>query len=275
MHGEHAGSLYVDDFILLPGAADPGYAGAVRDAVKRHALDLVMPITEAEIGVMPGVLGEPPLVSYVSPGRRAVEAGIDKLATARMLGELKLNPPWTVAVSEGLPVTYPCICKPRFGSGSRGVFTIQHEVEARHFARKFPASIFQELLEPALGEVTCAVYRTATGATGVIQMLRRLAGGLTGWARVIRDEEVERVCRAIAEALDLHGSINVQLKLTGTGPRIFEINPRFSSTALMRHRVGFRDVVWTLDELERRPVGLPSIPAGLTMVRTWSATTLQ
>ena len=30
------------------------------------------------------------------------------------------------------------------------------------------------------------------------------------------------------------------------GPRIFEINPRFSSTVMMRHAIGFSDVAWML-----------------------------
>jgi carbamoyl-phosphate synthase large subunit len=43
--------------------------------------------------------------------------------------------------------------------------------------------------------------------------------------------------------------LNVQLRLRGGIPYVFEINPRFSSTLMMRHKIGFQDFIWTLDYL--------------------------
>jgi carbamoyl-phosphate synthase large subunit len=143
--------------------------------------------------------------------------------------------------------------------------------EADYFAQRDPEAIYQEYLEPDDREVTCAVYRARDGRIAVLQLLRRLVGGFTGWARVIRDDTVEAMCRRAAEALDLRGSMNVQLRLTADGPRIFEINPRFSSTVLMRHRIGFSDVVWTLDELAGRAIEFPAPPEGTIVVRTQGA----
>ena len=41
--------------------------------------------------------------------------------------------------------------------------------------------------------------------------------------------------------IDFFGPANFQLILTKKGPMIFEINPRFSSTVLMRNYLGFTD----------------------------------
>ena len=76
----------------------------------------------------------------------------------------------------------------------------------------------------------------------------------------------------IAEGLDLRGSMNIQLRLTDKGPRVFEINPRFSSTVLMRHRIGFSDVLWALEEAEGKSVVFPEIPQDRIMVRVQGAT---
>ena len=274
LHAEHGGSLYSDHCLTVPPAGDQSYGSVLRDVIVRHGIDLVMPMTEAEIPVIPAALGDPPLVRYVTPGPGAVAAGIDKLATANMLRGLDLNPPWTIAAADAMPLSYPCILKPRFGSGSRGLLVINNELEARCLANKYPQALFQEWLEPAQGEVTCAVYRTRDGGIGILQLLRRLAGGLTGWATVIRDLSVERMCAKIAESVDLRGSINIQLKLTARGPRIFEINSRFSSTVVMRHRLGFTDVVWTLDELDGRPVRLTRVSPGKTVARVYGAAVL-
>ena len=80
------------------------------------------------------------------------------------------------------------------------------------------------------------------------------------------------MCEAVAQGLGLRGSMNIQLRLTDKGPRIFEINPRISSTVLMRHRLGYTDVLWALDEVEGRSVVFPEIPQGRIMVRVQGAT---
>jgi carbamoyl-phosphate synthase large subunit len=102
-------------------------------------------------------------------------------------------------------------------------------------------------------------------------MLRKLIGGLTGWAKVIYDPQALELCEKIAIGLDLKGSMNIQMRLTECGPRVFEINPRFSSTVLMRHRVGFSDVLWAVSEAEGKPIHYPHIQGEIQMARTQGA----
>lgn len=274
IHQRHAGKLFVDQCVVLPSADDPGYTSALRETLARLEIDLLIPVTEPEIGMMAMALGDSSTVAWVSPGPEVVAAGRDKYATVQALAALGVPAPWTCAADEGLPPAYPCILKPRFGSGSRSVFEINNEAEARCLAHKFPDAIFQERLEPSTSEVTCAVYRTRDGRVATLQLLRRLAGGMTGWARVIQNDAVEQMCATIAHGLKLLGSMNVQLRITPVGPRIFEINPRFSSTALLRHLLGFTDVVWTLDELDGLAVKLTQVPLGRTAVRIQGAAIL-
>lgn len=65
--------------------------------------------------------------------------------------------------------------------------------------------------------------------------------------------------------------MNVQLRLTDSGPRVFEINPRFSSTALMRQKMGFTDVLWAVDEAEGKPAELTEVAPGTIALRTQNA----
>jgi carbamoyl-phosphate synthase large subunit len=132
-------------------------------------------------------------------------------------------------------------------------------------------AIVQELLLPADQEVTCGVFRSGEGRIAVLQLLRTLTGGFTSWAQVIDDPAVLSQCTMLAEALDLHGSINVQLRITADGPRIFEINPRFSSTVLIRHQMGFCDLVWSIQDLVGEIVQPFSPKAGTTAVRLQGA----
>jgi carbamoyl-phosphate synthase large subunit len=146
--------------------------------------------------------------------------------------------------------------------------------DASFHALRVTDPIFQELLLPADQEVTCGVHRTRSGITTVIQLRRRLVGGFTGWAEVIDDPEVESLCHRVSESLGFAGSINIQLRRTASGPRIFEINPRFSSTAVMRHRMGFQDVVWSINDMLGREVTPTRVSPGLRAVRLQNASVL-
>lgn len=271
VHEQHGGRLFVDDFFILPSADSPGYIDAVKDLIDTYDIDVLLPMSEQELGALGGLLEELGPSRSITAGKMVISTGLDKLATIDALRRLGLPAPWTVPVGEGEPPAYPCILKSRFGSGSRAVFVVHNRGEALYLAEQHPKAIYQELLEPADREVTCAVYRARDGRTSCLLMLRRLTGGFTGWAKVIEDGDTSRTCEALAEGLKLEGSMNVQLRLTAYGPRVFEINPRFSSTVLMRHKLGFTDVVWALEELQGKRVQFPVIAAGHVLVRTQDA----
>lgn len=272
VHAQHGGHLFVDQFALVPSASAPDYVDAIKAIVSKHSVDVVIPMSEPELGATRPFSELAPGVKWITAGDRVVGAGLDKLETMRALTGLGVPVPWTRPVSEGRPIAYPCILKNRSGSGSRAVFTVSNDEDVDYLVKRYPDAIFQELLEPADREVTCAVYRRRDGEVASLLMLRRLTGGFTGWAKIIKDEETSRMCEVIAQGLDLRGSMNIQLRLTNKGPRVFEINPRFSSTVLMRHRLCYTDVLWALDEAEGKSVVFPEIPQDRIMVRVQGAT---
>ncbi len=272
VHAQHGGHLFVDYFQLVPKASDPGYLDEIKEVVRKHSVGLVIPMSEPELEVTLPFSELAPGVKWITAGRMVVKAGLDKLETMNALTDLGIPVPWTRPVCDGLPNAYPCILKNRSGSGSRAVFTVADDEDADYLVKRYPDAIFQELLGTAEREVTCAVYRRLDGKVSSLLMLRRLTGGFTGWAKIIKDEETARMCEVIAVGLDLRGSMNVQLRLTDKGPRVFEINPRFSSTVLMRHRLGYTDVLWAIEEAEGKQVVFPEIAQDRIMVRVQGAT---
>lgn len=277
MNERHGGAIFVDRLLKAPAARDPSYLSWLASTLDNENVDFCLPLSEVELDlVQEQKLATIGAAVIVTPGFKALEVGSDKLETARYLADLGLPGPWTVTVDD-LDGNYrlPYIYKPRRGAGSKAIFICRSDEEAAFYSKYYPGGVFQELLLPADREVTCAVYRTNSGEVAVLQLLRTLVGGFTGWARVLDDAEVTNQCRRLAEALDLRGSINVQLRLTDAGPRIFEINARFSSTSLLRHKMGFQDVVWTLREQLNLPVTLTSPPVGTTGVRIQGAAIMQ
>lgn len=280
IHTRHGGHLLVDKFLLAPRADSDAYLDWLQETSCKLDVDLCIPASEAELDVLSGAglrqLGRTLLIMSNS---LAIRTGLDKLVTNEFLHSIGVAAPWTSdAESPGKSISYPCIFKYRRGAGSKQIFECQNAEEADFFRRKYPGGILQELLLPKDQEVTCAVFRAKDGSIHALQMLRELTGGFTGWAQVIQSPEIEDQCSRIAAGLDLNGSINIQLRITASGPRIFEINPRFSSTVLIRHLMGFQDVVWsildTLGQSARYFIPEPGLTAvriqGAELVREWS-----
>jgi carbamoyl-phosphate synthase large subunit len=275
IHAQHGGHRVVDHFVTVPRADDADYPSKLLRILADEKASIFMPMSEPELAALRPFHGFAPGVTWITAGSRVIDVGLDKLATINALADMGLPVPWTFPVSAMPPPDFPCVLKSRLGSGSRSVFIVSDTEEVSCLAKRVPNGILQELLQPADREVTCAVYRTRDGRVDTLQMLRRLTGGFTGWARVIRDDEVSQMCEQIAVGLDLRGSMNVQLRITNEGPRVFEINPRFSSTVLMRHQAGFTDVLWALSEAEGKRVEFPVIPAGMILVRVQGAAVLE
>lgn len=273
-HNQHGGGLFVNKVFNFPYANSINYPQEINALLDTENIDIVFPMTEPELGVIGPIMKQRSDVIWITAGEKVIEAGLDKLATISELQKLGIPVPWTFVVKQAKPDNYPCILKRRYGSGSRDVFIVRDEYEASYLAERYPDAVYQELLEPADREVTCAVYRTADGRVCILQMLRKLVGGFTGWAKVINDVDVAKMCAQIAEGLDLRGSMNVQLRVTDAGPRVFEINPRISSTVLMRHQIGFTDVLWAIAEAEGRSIEFPEFEEGQMLVRTQGAAVL-
>lgn len=274
IHSQHGGTLFVDEFFTIPRADDAAYVDVIKAIIRKNDVDAVIPMTEPELAVLLPLIVADDSVQWITAGGQAIAAGLDKLETTLALQRFGIPVPWTRPVSDSA-LQLPCMIKSRFGSGSRGVFKVESIQDAAYLSEKYPEAIFQEYLEPDDAEVTCAVYRTRDDSVQTLLLLRRLTGGFTGWARVIQHEETAAMCETIAKNLDLRGSMNIQLRITTQGPRVFEINPRFSSTVMMRHQIGFADVLWALNEADGKTIQFPQIPQGTTIVRTQGAVILE
>lgn len=206
-----------------------------------------------------------------------LDAFLDKWGMFRMLRDHDLPVPDTVLASDGAAVRaflarhpLPIILKPRHGSGSKNVSVVRERDELSYLMAHVPEAVLQEYLLPDREEYTVGVYKSPrTGYVGQIVFRRQLAAGLTYKAEVVSDPEIEAVCRRFVESFDVWGPVNLQLRKTAAGVRVFEINLRFSSSAVMRAHFGFNEADLCLRDLvlgER--VAAPEIRRGWAL-RYW------
>ncbi len=249
MSTEHAGRFIFDETVVLPRADSPTYTSALEQTVKKYEIECIVPTADGEIRFFAksgarDIAGAPLLLA----NQKALEVGADKLATNIFLKENDLPHPWTAIVADEMPTEFPCIIKGRFGRGSKGVEKVEDAETAAFFAARRPADIWQAYVGSEDEEYTCGLYGCEDGSVRTIIMRRTLGGGVTIAGEVIENKEIESLLQSIASHLKLRGSINVQLRLMQMVPMVFEINPRFSSTVMFRHKLGFKDILWSLQE---------------------------
>ncbi len=240
-------SNYVDKFIKISNASQRGYIAQLNKIIEDNKITFVYPNNEDEIKKIIDKSSKLKSHIFAHTGKKVFDLSYDKFVTAKKLESINISVPWTMKSYNSIPNNFPCILKKRVGSGSKDVEIIKNMNDAKKQIGK-KNFIFQELLKPKSKEITCAVYRDKRGRTYSLIMLRRLKKGYTKYIKIIENKQISDLCRKIAVEFKLTGSMNIQLILTKTGPRIFEINPRYSSTVLMRHMLGFSDLVWSINE---------------------------
>jgi len=250
------GVCIFDQVLKVPRADESTYIEELISIIKEFNIDLFIPSSEAEIKLLINygeTLEEILDCKVLIADENTINIALDKLATANFLKENAINYPWTIKVGHDLPLTLPCIFKPISGQGSKGLEIIKDNARAKELLNS-KGYIFQELLTPDEQEFTCGVFRSKAGQLRVIHINRTLSGGFTSKGTIVESKEIDDYVRTIAEALNVTGTINMQLRLTGKGPVLFEINPRLSSTVVFRHKLGFEDLIWAIEDLSNLPI---------------------
>ena len=246
----HSGKLFADKLLKLPKTSlKKKYIFNLNSYIKKNKIDLFIPINDKEINLFILNKKKIKVKKSIVPSSNLVKIGIDKYKTHLFLKSLNINHPWTLLAKDYKKIPkFPCIVKPRYGHGSKNVFYCKNFKFAEFFSKYIDGLIFQEMLIPEKKEITCAIYRFRNKKIKIIQLIRKLKENYTSWAKVIKNSKIEKLCKKVTEEIDFFGPANFQLILTKKGPMIFEINPRFSSTVLMRNYLGFTDLLWSFQE---------------------------
>tara|TARA_B110000027_G_C16075181_1_gene281018 strand:+ start:352 stop:1275 length:924 start_codon:yes stop_codon:yes gene_type:complete len=137
--------------------------------------------------------------------------------------------------------------KKNFGHGNQGYKIINNHKEFNKLNTLNKKNwIAQEFLDHNYKEYTCAVTQLGK-FRDVIILNRKLNQGYTYFVQEVKNLILKNTLLVLAKKINLNGSINVQLKINNSRYAIFEINPRLSSTVMMRHKLGFKDCLWWIE----------------------------
>lgn len=244
---EHAGEFIFDCCITAPKANDINYLEWLSKYIQKNNIDLFIPSSEAEIAKLTnediesigGAL-------IIKTNAFVVRNSLDKHECLKLLSLNGIDVPKHGLVKQDMPDKFPVIVKPRSGQGSKNILKVGSQED--FFSTSGDNYVWQEYLQPDNQEYTCPVFYSPQTGLRILIIKRELQGGFTNIGEVIHSNEIFEYVSSIAHVMKLDGIMNVQLRLTKEGPKIFEINPRISSTLVFRDKMGFRDLVWLIEQ---------------------------
>lgn len=259
-------------FHQVPSARSPAeYAEALDALCRQHGIQAVIAASEAEIRALSQleshpflpcgarIVGQPPLIT-ATHGDKLLS--FQNLASKAALADFCDGTERSAVDSFLARHGFPLIVKERQSQGMRGVSLVRDKDEFELLLPRFDKPLLQVLLQGDDQEYTVGVFSHGDDIR-LISFQRRLDNmGCSWYARLDQNPAVLDYARQITRAAGTQGSINVQLRVTPDGPRLLEINPRFSSLAAARAACGFNDVAWSVQQALGLPLGeSPPLPS--------------
>ena len=215
----------------VPMATDPAYLSELLAICEAEKIRLAVPTIDDELELFGAARDQFHAIGAIaacSPGSTAAICN-DKHETCRVLQQHDV----AAAISylpHTLPanVATPLFIKPRIGRGAVGAFPVKSRRELDFFLHYVPDPVIQEYLEGP--EFTIDVLCDFNGQPISIVPRERVVirAGVTDRGRTVRSEALTALAKAACRALRFVGPINIQCRMRGNDPVIFEINPRFS-----------------------------------------------
>lgn len=244
----------------VPLAGEPGYLDSLLDICVEERIGLLVPTIDDELPHIAGARAtfeERGVRVAVSP-RRTTEICDDKQAACEYLRAHGIAAATTYAPdSVPTPAPLPLFVKPRVGRGGVGAFAARTERELAFFLDYVADPIVQEFLPGR--EFTIDLFCDLDGRpiSAVPRERVVVRAGVIDRGRTVADPRLIDLALRTARVLPFRGAVNLQCRLVGDRPVMFEINPRFSGGIPLTIAAG-ADFPQMLVDLA---VGRPVVPA--------------
>lgn len=260
-----APALQVADVrLVVPAVYDPQYVDITVDICKENKIDALISLNDLELPILADnkarfeAVGTKVIVS----DPKVIDIAFDKFKTAQWIESLGLNSPKTFvgldnakkALAAG-EIAFPLFLKPRWGSGSIGLETVNdmEELEIVYdlLLKKIKktilatASVGSEyiLIQEKLGgkEFGLDIMNDLEGRNVAVSVKQKLAmrAGETDKAITVNDPVIREIGRKIGKVLGHIGNLDVDIMQRADGAYcVLELNPRFGGGYPFSHEAG-------------------------------------
>jgi carbamoylphosphate synthase large subunit len=231
-------------FYKVPPADAPDLLSTMFSIAKQERVDLVIPTVSEELPVFArGWQWQQEIPALISSAR-AVDTANDKYLTSQALAVHNVSIPRFCLPSQVHSpdeleecIGWPCISKPRIGRGGREVY-LHERTDWSSVTVLGDNYILQEFAEGK--DYAPNIFMGTNGQTVVVVLEKtELKEGKVGNAKSVRrvmDEDVAKLARQAAGAMELSGPLDIDIRRKSDGtPVVLEINARFGAN--IRHAV--------------------------------------
>lgn len=239
--------------IQVPAVYDPQYVDITLDICKEHKIDALISLNDLELPILADnkakfeALG----VTVIVSDPKVIEICFDKFKTAQWVEAIGLNAPKTyvtlASAKEALArgeIAFPLFMKPRWGSGSIGLETIDDMEELDIYYHLLMKKIKKTILATAsVGNEYIMIQEKLTGKEFGLDVMNDLEGnyaavsvkqklamraGETDKAVTVDLPEVREMGAIIGRNLKHIGNLDVDIMQRANGDYcVLELNPRF------------------------------------------------
>lgn len=275
IYSEVVGKYWCDNFYQVPPAKEEqNYLAELKKIVAKDDVNIIIPTVDKEFAL---------LSKQKNDFRDSLNCHIlindweeinrfnDKWRSYEWYINNAIPTPKSFLIEEGndlnnFDMQYPMIIKPREGGGSRSIFKINSFQDIVKYIEVVPKPLLQEYLSPDNEEYTAGTFRRLDNEIYTIILKRTLKFGMTHTAEVVFNKELNDFAKDVLLKTNLIGSNNIQFRVTKEGPKVLEINPRFSGTTGIRANFGFNDVeMWIYQALSNEEIPKPKIKEGFVL----------
>ena len=244
------GNLIFDQIYKVPPTSNKNYLKIITQLSK--SVNLLIPSSEKEIVFFSK--NEKKFKSKILINdKKIINLFSNKLKTQKFLKKnfknFSLNFSSQLSEIKKSKISLPFFLKKKSGSGNQNYRVIKNKSDLKELKLyKQNEWVIEELLNKNSDEYTCAIIRIKDLKKIIIFNRKLHKLGHTMFADQFEDKAIETGLLAIADKINLNGVINIQFKIQNNQIKIFDINPRISSTVKMRDLLGFKDCLWWIKE---------------------------
>lgn len=243
----HKGNYYFDKIIKVYPADCLKYLNQIKTFTKKY--DLIIPTSEKEIKFISENIDKLNSHKILIHEKKIINNFLDKYKTFNFLKINKMNEIGNCEILKNVTAIkkFPSIIKTRFGAGNQNYIIINRKNDLKNLQLvKNQEYVLQQYFDNEK-EYTACIYKNGN-FIAVIIFDRILDKDKTFYGKIYNNNTIKKKLLNFAKIINLKGSINLQFKLIKSKIFIFDINPRLSSTVLMRHLVGFQDCYWWITD---------------------------
>ena len=239
--------------IQVPAVYAPDYIDITLKICREHAIDALISLNDLELPILAENKArfEAEGVKLIVSDPEVIDICFDKYKTAQWVESIGLNAPKTYvrledaknALSVG-EIAFPLFMKPRWGSGSIGLESIEDMAELEIYYGLLAKKIKKSILATAsIGSEFIMIQEKLTGKEYGLDVMNDLSGknvgvvvkrklamraGETDKAETVDSEELREMGRKVGENLKHIGNLDVDIMQRANGDYcVLELNPRF------------------------------------------------